>query len=231
MLFALLSMLPFILFDQDGGGGGGDGGGGGTPPAQSPNDTPPAIQNLINRNNGDAMAAIATLLSENAQLRADRRALREKLPADGSIVLTGEQAQFWSTLDATKLDAAKLKELQDAATERDQLRADRDKLQRNATINDAANVAGFKPTVLATLIGDLSVEIDDGETRVAYVKDGDKRTPLVDYAAQHWADFLPSLQQTTQRNNGTPWPPQAGNGSTTTKSPVESALENMYKRK
>ena len=60
------------------------------------------LQGLLTRHNNDASALAAHLLSENAQLRGERRDLRKevttltaKVPGDGTLVLSGDDVKAW----------------------------------------------------------------------------------------------------------------------------------------
>jgi len=70
---------------------------------------------------------------------------------------------------------------------------ERDDLARRATIREAAAIAGFKESALARLAGDLPIAVRDG---AAFVATDGEETPLADYAAREWAEFLPSLKAT-----------------------------------
>lgn len=167
--------------------------GGNNPPA----DDRQNLQGLLARHNNDAMAVVATLLSENHSLRDERRGLRGQLPAQGAVVLTAEQATQWSAYQQLgAVDA-----LQTALTERTTLQTQLSGLQRQQLIGEVAGVANYKANVLGQLPGadkltfDVRESVVDGKPiKAVIVKDGTTETPLAQYAAQHWADFLPALQ-------------------------------------
>lgn len=124
-------------------------------------------------------------------LTRERDDLKAKLPADGAVVL--------AQADATALEAyralgtpADLKAAQEARAAAEQRLA---QVTRADTIRAAAEAAGFKPSVLTTLIGSLDVTTKpgpDGKPSAVVVKDG-AEVALADYAAQEWADFMPAL--------------------------------------
>ena len=217
---------PWILFDNDGGQGSG-----GEPDPGDPPVMPAGIQGIIDRNAGDAIAAINQLMAENARLRQQRQDLRQRVPRDGQIVLDADAAAIWSTISEAGITADRLTELQQAAAERDQLRAERDDLARRQTIQDAAALAGYRPTVLEKLAADLPIEIaGEGDERIAYVMDGDTRTPLADYAGQAWADFIPALTITDagRAGNGTPYPPQGSGRAPQPQRAARATLTKLY---
>ena len=226
MLLSILTHFmarPWILFNED------DGQGGGSPDPGDPPAVPAGIQGIIDRNAGDAIAAINQLMAENARLRQQRQDLRQRVPRDGQTVLDAEQAATWAAISEAGITADRLAELQQAATERDQLRTERDDLARRQTIADAAALAGYRPSVLERLAADVQIEIaGEGDERIAYVMDGDTRTPLADYAGQTWADFIPALTITDagRAGNGTPYPPQ---GSGRAPQPQRAAVATLTK--
>src|SRR5690348_6795389 len=66
-----------------------------------------AFQNRLNKLNGDAMAFATQLFDENYRLREDKRQLNEqlttaqgKVPADGALVLTGDEAKAFEAYKA-----------------------------------------------------------------------------------------------------------------------------------
>lgn len=192
----------------------------------------PDVRGLLDRHNGDAMAVIATLLSENHSLRAERRELRARLPGEGAVVLSGEQAQAWQAYTALGAPDALQQQLQQATTAAQRLAA----LERERAIGEAAAVAGFKPSVLAQLPGaaDLTFEVSEVEQngtkiKVASVKDKDgKMTPLIEYAKEHWPDFLPALTA-TQSATGARLIPQ--NVGTTPGNLLDSYIAAAQKRR
>lgn len=172
------------------------------PPAPSPapaGDPAASFQRLLQKKEGDATALASQLYDENYRYRERIRELEKSAPAQGSVVLTAEQAAQWSTYQ----ELGKAEDLKTVVSERDTLRTERDTLKRTQTLADVAAAAGYKPSVLERLGADLTYELRDvtvdGKTvKQAFVKDGDMVKPLSEYAAAQWSDFLPALQQTTQ---------------------------------
>jgi len=75
--------------------------------------------------------------------------------------------------------------------------------------------------------------VDGKAQRVAYVKDGDAEQKLADYAAAHWSEFLPALEQEPGRGpQGVPYPAQRAGGQQqpdTTLSVAQSYLRKTYR--
>lgn len=182
--------------------GGGTGGTGGQQGDQG--DDRQQLQGLLARHNNDAMAVVATLLTENHGLRDERRTLRGQLPAQGAVVLAPEQATAWQAYQ--QLGAAP--DLQTALTEREQLQQRIATLQQDSTLRDVAALAKYDLEVLRTIGGDLSYVIKDetvngkAEKKVfVKVKEGEaeKEIALDKHAEAAWAKFLPSLRLAPER--------------------------------
>ena len=198
-------------------------------PEQDSGNPVAGLQALLAKANGDAMGVAGLLYSENFQYREQLRQLREQLtaaqgrvPAEGTVVLTPEQAKTWAAYQAlgtVDVISQGLKEKETALGELGSLR-------RAATLRDAAAAAGFDPDVLGTLAGSLEFELrdvtTDGKTvRAAFVKDGQNQVRLEEYARQKWEKFTPALIPAAGRgqgsgaggSGGTQWPRQgAGDG-------------------
>lgn len=211
----LASLLPRVgrhqlLFLEPDDGGNPAGGQGGQDPA--PSDPAAGLRNALQRHQGDALALANQLYSENYQLRERNRQVAAQVPAQGSVVLTSEQAAQWAAYQQLGAPDALKTTLEGAQTAAQELTG----LKRQATIRTAADAAGFKSTVLGQLAGDLAIEVREIETNgkkapAAFVKGQDgQEVGLAQYAQQHWADFLPALQAATPQPQGTQWPPQTG---------------------
>lgn len=175
---------------------------------------------------------LADVQSDNYRLREERRGLKqevatlkERQPAEGTRVLSKEEADEYGAYVALG-KPADVKKAIDANGEASAKLA---KLERDAQLRTAADAAGYKPSVLSTLAGDLDIQVEakEGKPLVYVVKDGEK-IALADYAAKEWADFLPALAQgTTQApdiNAGA-----RGNGNAPTMSDEErKAAQRRY---
>lgn len=155
--------------------------------------------------------------NDNYQARERARKAEEKVAAleakqvpDGATVLNATDAERWQAYQALgKPDEIKTR-LDDGAA----AVTERDGLKRKETLRQVAEAAGYKPAVLERLGSDLTYEIKDVtemvngrqvQARQVLVQDGDKQTPLKDYAAREWEDFLPALGGTEQPlAHGTP---------------------------
>lgn len=183
-------------------------GGGKETPAPAPD-----YSALLAKHSGDANALAMALVSENAGLRsatdrlkAEYADIKKQVPASGSRVLSADEAK---ELDAY-LGLGKPADLAKALDSGKEATGKVAAFEREKLLADAAKPYGYSPSVLAKLAGaDLAIEVVDGKgkdgkpAKVAEVvaiekgkdgKDVEKRTSLDEYAKQHWAEFLPSLE-------------------------------------
>lgn len=197
MFLRLLGLQRF--FEADRGSAGGDV----DPPAT---DAKPRASEILERHGSDAIKLaerLATREGDNYQLREERRQLKEqlaalhgKVPAADAVVLAGDDATAW----AAYRQLGKLDELQAALSERETTKGELTTLKRDLELRDVASIANYKIAVLRQLAGDAQFVIKDADGKKSIVvKDGDKETPLADYAKAKWADFLPSLQTAPER--------------------------------
>lgn len=170
----------------------------------------PKATEILSQYNGNAVSMadkLADVLKDNYSLRRKRDELQgqvetlsaKQLP-DGATVLSAADAARWADYQAlgkpdelsTKLQTA------EAAIQ------ERDTLKRSNTIRAVAEAAGYKAPVLERLGAELEYRVKDvTETvngkaqtvkRPFVVTDGTE-TPIDDYAAREWPDFLPALKQ------------------------------------
>jgi hypothetical protein len=170
---------------------------------------------------GDAQAFAFQLYRDNYDLRQKNAELRGKVPAEGAVILTGDDATRWQAY--TALGAPD--EVQAALSEGSTAKAEAARLQRAQTVQQAAQAAGFKPAVLERLIGDLPLALADGK---ATVQTEAGAVDLAAHAEAAWPEFLPAL-----RTSADPLPPRvpsqpAGGGSPRTKSAAQRQIETRY---
>jgi hypothetical protein len=169
------------------------------------------LQALQTRYNNDSAALARDLLAENAKLRSERRDLREdltkataKVPAEGAVVLTGDDAKAWQTYKeqsgqgavlVPKDKAAALEAYEKHGTPEvvaQQLESGKvasvevAQRKRAETLEVAAKSVGFKTGLLKLAAKDLDVQmrevdVTDAEGKTSkvqkpfvVVKDGDK---------------------------------------------------------
>lgn len=154
------------------------------------------------------------LLRENFKQREKTREANErataaeaKVPKEGSVILTADQAKEWQALAELKLPVADIKT---RLTERDQLsvkdkeRTDAEQLAEAGTAigvtNTKALVKLLKTEGLALEFKDTKVKQDDNSyktERVPFVRKADVKDaapePLADYIERELSEFIPAL--------------------------------------
>lgn len=190
-------MTRYLLDPQ-----GGEGNGAPAPQA----DLATMLKALIAEKGDDAKAVAKELLAKNRELEADNRNYRRKIkdlkagaPAEGSLVLSKDDAQLWAKYRDLG-DPEEVKASLDAGT--DAIR-EREKADRVGNLKKAASAAGYGPDVFADLAESkgLAVEVNeetrDGKAVVdAFVTgEGGSRTPLKEFVETHLSSYLPALTQ------------------------------------
>ncbi len=178
---------------------------------------------------------LADALGDNFKLREQKRTLadeNERLKGnqkpEGATILTGDEATAYEAYRAL----GKPDEVQQRLQERETLQGQLSTLQRDAVLRDAAQVAGYKFSVLRDRAGDLAIEVRDATeegkaVKRAFVKTQAGETPLAEYAAREWADYLPALQAGDagrQAGAGVQFPGQAG-GNPPPANPVQTYIQ------
>ena len=196
LLWPLLSLLAFPLLSLGAGTDASD-----DDVDDDDDDSPPANGNTLAETlaarYGDAKAALAALASENHTLRKQRRELRKKVPAEGALVLTQEQAAAWQAYQGL----GKPEEVQAALGERDTLKEQVTRATREQTFRAAATAHGYNPDALAKFLAGRGVTLtetqatQDGKAVTLYSVqgDGDTTEPLPAWLEAHEAWALPAL--------------------------------------
>lgn len=224
LLLKNLIMAQMMLHNVDPNNGGG--GGGGLDPASG-------FQRLLEQNKQDALAVASKLYDDNYDLREKNRQLKAKLPADGSVVLSGDDAKAWEAFKALDMKADDLK----AAVEKvGTLEKENKELASMENLREISELGleGSK-LKLSVLKDQLSSKFPDAvfsfktekdadgkEAKVAYIKKSEKdsETKFEDFAKADLADYLPSLKVSDAAPNQQPAPgnssdpkPAGGSGS------------------
>lgn len=206
-----------IVFRADGDGdeGKGKGGGGGRP--EKP--VSEVVASLVSRH-GSAETALGVLAGENRDYRKRHRgdqetiqSLRNKLPKEGGVVLTPEQAADYAAYTAMGKPSEVKAKVDKVATLEGELTV----AKRKELIREVGAAVGYKPSVLEDRVNadGLHVElkdeqVDDGKggkvsQKVAYVrKAADANAQLESltvYAERSWVDYLPSLKAEAAAGN------------------------------
>ena len=154
---------------------------------------------------GDQTSALKAFAADLYSARDDLKAVRSKLPGEGSIVLSGDDAKAWGAYQSIGKPA----DLRKTVDEHGTFATENAALKRDEVLRGVADQAKVNVSVLRKLAGPglvfetAKVKGKDGkEADVLHVKDmtGAKEgqtvasVPFDDYAAAHWADFLPALR-------------------------------------
>lgn len=182
---------------------------------QLPPDVLKSLESLISRAGGSD-AASALLFNDNKELRDQLRDLKAKLPKEGTVVLSQDEAAELAAYRAYgKPD--ELKQRLDEGESAKQIAA---QAAREKTIAKAAGVLGLQNNaLLQTLLNSVELEVaGDNENPSVIVKDGEKQVPFADYAKSR-PDFeaaLPALQAQAAPARGGSFVKQGVNGSNPT---------------
>ena len=184
------------------------GGGGNVPPRENPAD-------IAAKYSGDVVRMASDLSSaqhDNFKLREDKRnlnatitGLQAKVPAEGAVILIGDDVKVWEAYNAL----GKPEEVKTAVETGKAAISERDTFKRDQVLADAAKEARLKPGLLKILAKDLDVQIrevdvvsEDGTTTtkakrpVVVTKNGDQTSdkPLRDFFKEQGEDVLQSLE-------------------------------------
>jgi hypothetical protein len=194
------------------------------------------LQRLIEKQGGEAGRVAELLYRENHELREKNRTLAAQAPGQGAVVLQGEQAAQWTAYTAL----GKAEELKAAIEARGAAEGRLAALEREATLRQVQDASGYRASVLSQLRGveDLTFSVreisaDGKKLTAAFVKDkAGQEHALSDYAAQHWADFLPALiaSQGGTPSQGAGFVRQATSGSAPS-NPVDAFIEKSNARR
>lgn len=192
--------------------------------------------NMIRRY-GSTEAALQALSRENYEYRDRHRQDKKRIDEleeehENATILAGDDAKEWTAFQELKIKAADVKT---AIVKRDELQAKVDATDRATLHSQAAQAAGYKPTVLSKLLETEKLHLEfrdvsetkDGKTetkKVPHVRlaADEKATlvPLTQHVEQHLKDFLPALKADAAQGGGGQ---QQGGGATGSESGGTSA--------
>ncbi|ULH15991.1 hypothetical protein MF271_04990 [Deinococcus sp. KNUC1210] len=165
------------------------------------------LQNLLDKNKGDAVALAAVLLAENNEARETIRTQKAELAKvqvpEGSVVLTKEQAAQWTEYQALGAPAEVKTKIETGAAAAEKLTG----FEKKETLRSVAERVGYKPSVLEKLGGDL--------TRLALTAGGPLDHPVI-FAVQGGPIYTYTAGETHWRDaygndpDAAPPPPDTG---------------------
>jgi hypothetical protein len=216
---------------------GGEGAGGGT-------DLAKVLESFNSRlaKHTDATQLAQQLFTENYTLREEKRKLNTKVeqlqgkvPADGSIVLSGDDAKAWQTVKELNLTPDEIKAKLQSSSETERELAS---LKRTELMRQVADAEGYKATVLSDILpADAAVEVKDHEkdgkkTKRGFIKikenGADRELLLSDYLETNKADYLPALRVEQATNNK--YVRQESNGKPPSNNPFDQIREEAKQR-
>lgn len=168
----------------------------------------------------------------------DRDKKLEALPAEGAVVLTGDDAKEW---EAVKALNAKASDLKKGMEERDALKVEKAGRDRRDALGRAVGTEGWAPesaTLLARLLGETPVEVkeedvdvtENGKTvkkklPVGYVTVDGKSMRLSEWATKEELPASLFAASTAKPDNGgRTVPDMRGNGGMPKKEPTDEAV-------
>lgn len=178
-----------------------------------------AFQALLEKNNNDGIRLASTLFDENFQLREKNRELRSLAPAEGSLVLSAEDAKKYQAYIALGIDAAEIKKKIDLVEVLEQKNKELSSMEALREVADIGlDGSKLKLSVLKDQLGrfpDAQIsfktekDAEGKEAKVAYIKPSDKEseTSFTDFAKANLADYIPALKVNAESDPAVP-----GNG-------------------
>lgn len=161
---------------------------------------------------GSLERALDAILDDNVRYRRERNEARARVPGEGTVVLTAEQAAAWRVYQELDADPANLRTRLThgtAALEREQARQLAEVSGANADVlSDRLRASGLRAEVRET-----PGQNGAAPSRAVHLvnAEGQDQGELRAYAAQHWAPFMPSLYpQQGGQSGGTVITPQPG---------------------
>ena len=194
------------------------------PQAPLPDDVLDGLRNLVeDKADGDKDNALRLLYNDNKNLRDANRRLKERQPSDDAVVLTGDEAERYQSLEGTK-DAAPLEALTARAEENAGAQERLQELERKETLRTVADAAGitnldaFKGIANGEVFDVREEEGEDGETVQRAFVAPDEETdavPLEDYEPfePYHASLFGGQQPEEQEDDSPTFPEQKPGGN------------------
>jgi hypothetical protein len=186
-----------------------------TPPQTNPAES---YQRLLGKYNNDAGELALKLFGENFDLREEKRQLKDKLPKEGSVVLTADEAKLFKAYQDLGIEPKDLKKAIDRLPE---LEKSNKELASMETLRELADVgldgSKLKLSVLKDQIArfpDAAISFrtekdkDGKESKAAFIKTTADAAEVSfnDFAAQNLSDYLPALKVNAEQPQVTPQP-------------------------
>jgi len=194
------------------------------PQAPLPDDVLDGLRNLVEgKADGDKDNALRLLYNDNKNLRDANRRLKEEQPGDDAVVLTGDEAERYQSLEGTD-DAEPLEALKSHAEENAGAQERLQELERKETLRTVADAAGI--TNLDAFEGITNGEVfdvreetsEEGETvQRAYVAPDEETDPVpfedYDPFEPYHASLFAGQQPEEQESDSPTFPEQKPGGN------------------
>jgi hypothetical protein len=191
-------MFKRILLDPQGGEGNGGNNQGNGQVVKA--DLSTVANGLLQKQGGDPIRVINKLLKENYGYRDELRDIKGKLPGEGAVVLSGDDAKLWDSYKTLGPDPKAIKSALDAGTEATTRLGE---IERDSAYSKAAKASSYNEPLFKRLAAQdkLSVAVEEvveqgtGKKvdRAFVLDEKGAKTPLSDYAKAKWGDLLPAL--------------------------------------
>lgn len=154
---------------------------------------------LLQKASGNPVKVISRLLKENHEGREKVRDLSSKLPPDGAVVLSGDDAKRWETYRSLGDDPAKIKEALDSGAQAIEWKSNH---ERDQSYSAAAKAGGYNEPLFKRLAAQDGIKVVTKEeanaagkkvARPYVVNDKGKETALADYVAANWGELADAL--------------------------------------
>ena len=150
------------------------------------------VRSILDHNKGDAARAITQLVRENYKARVKLRELKARLES-GALVAKEDAEALEEYRKLGSLD-----EIRARLAKADELQGQLEGLEWEQKAREAAEVVGFKPSVLAELARPKGLtfeirEMEGSKTAFVIAADGTE-TELAAFAETHLKEFLPALK-------------------------------------
>lgn len=180
-----------LHFDSDGGGGGGSGA---SDDGVSQEELERQAQQAVE--DGRAIQKITRLLEDNYQLRDERRNLQDRLPGEGEVVLSPDQADQLREMGALGEDGTlQVEDVQERLDEAESAQEELEAYRRREARQEVFEAAELNEQAAEDILSDdLEYEVetsenDDGEEeKEAYVVTEDGKRPVQDYIQDEYSE-------------------------------------------
>lgn len=195
------------------------------------------LQALLDKHKGDAMALAMALFGDNYKLREKNREMRDKVPAEGSVVMAKADADRLAAFDALGLKPEEAKaKIEAVAT----VEGENAKLKREGMLHSLVG-AGYSLQALQDFdalegasiesYGAKDEQKEGKAVRVAYVTVGGKELPFDDYAKEKRPALASVLKsESSAAQGGVGYVPQSPGGRPPAKDKYEEIRNDVKRR-